>query len=545
LQWFFNDWAVSGTWEAITLSALGIDSITKISSLLTAVNNTLDSFLPWAALVIIVGYDIYYFINNRVKRDVVRQLIIWIIIEILLIAIFWVAPNLLSKITGNLGVSIRLRWAFVAMGVMALAYFYGHENGERRWFLSAAGHLGVILFGWWCMDQWMGLLLFSLPLILAYDSALYIAALVLLPASNPEDPMERWKRFVVLASYTWGFQFPIFVVSDHAWKEPEKRINGDYTRSFKVPGLIWTKSHQVVGVTGGTQFNRVDGPGVIFTGKLEQPLQVIDLRLQIRSNEIDVATKDGLSFIVRVLAVFRMDHEVWDNKTYARLRAMNPLLQDAKGLSYTLGSFPFSHRRVQAALGTTSVKSLEPEKVIPWDQWALNIVNEETRKVVSQKNLDEFWRPADDEKGANAMDEIAKEIKGRSEWTLRSKGILLLASRVVNFRFPSNEKEKLDEISRRQIATWAAEWERKRAQKLADAEADAERVQQEARAYAESLLLNSIAEALQKTYDADSNLHKHVIVMRYLSALQDFAHKNTPEEEEKIKELHNILRGQL
>lgn len=527
------------------MSALGIDLITKISSLLTAVNNLFDSILPWAALAIIVGYDIYFYVSNKRKRDVVRQLIIWIVIEILAIAMFWVMPNLFSRITGWLWVPAWWRWTLVVLSVMALAYFYGHEHGKKRWLLSAAGHLGVILFGWWRMDQWMGVLFFSLPLILAYYSALYIAALVVLPASNPEDPTERWRRFVVLASYTWGFQFPIFVVSSHAWKEPEKRIPGDYTRSFKVPGLIWTKSHQVVGVTGGTQFNRVDGPGVIFTGKLEQPLQVVDLRLQIRSNEIDVATKDGLSVIVRVLAVFRMDREVWDNKTYARLRAMNPLLQDAKELSYTLGSFPFSHRRVQAALGTTSVKTLEPEKVIPWDQWALNIVNEEARKVVSQKNLDEFWRSADDTKESNAMDEIAREIKERSEWLLRSKGILLLAARIVNFRFPSNEKEKLDEISRRQIATWAAEWERKRAKKLAEAEADAERSQQEARAYAESLLLNAIAEALQKTDDVNSDLRKHVIVMRYLSALQDYARKNTPEEEEKIKELHNTLRGQL
>ncbi len=439
-----------------------------------------------------------------------------------------------------------IRWAIVIGAFTGIAYIYGHEYGERRWLYSAAGHLGAVLLGW-LVNRWAGIFLLSFPLIAAYYSALYIFAMVVLPTSDPEDKDERWKRFIILASYTWGFQFPILVVSDHAWKKPEMRIKGDFTRDFPVPGLIWTKSHHVVGITGGTQFNRVDGPGVIFTGKLEQPFQVIDLRIQLRTNEIEVVSKDGISFIVRVFTAFRMDPEPWEKDLYDKLRRMNPLLRGADKPSYTTGSFPFSHRRIQAALGTTSAKTPEPEKpgkTMTWDRWALNIVNEVTRKVVSQKTLDEFWRPMDDKKEANAMSVIAQEIKDGASTILRSRGILLFASRVVNFRFPLNGESKMDDISKQQIAAWGSEWERKRAQKLADAKADAERDQQEARAYAESQLLNSIAEALQKTHELDPNLHKHVIAMRYLSALQDYAHKNTPEEEEKIKELHNSLREQ-
>lgn len=527
--------------------------------MLASANNALDSLLPWAALIVVIGYNFRFYNRNKRKRGGFQQLIILVFIELALITFFWIFPFLLSWYSRNAQWAITTRWLFVISATITLAYFYGHENGGGRWLSSVLLHLGVVLFGWG-MHRWVGILFFSLPLLLTYYSALYILAMVILPASNPEDSTERWKRFVVLASYSWGFQFPLLVVSDHAWKGAETRIKGNFTRDLPIPGLVWTKSHQVAGITGGTQFNRVDGPGVIFTGKLERPFQIVDLRTQLRSNEIDTVSKDGINFIVRVFAAFRMDPEPWDSKTYARLRTMNPLLQNAKEPSHTRGSFPFSDIRVRTALGTTSAKTGEPEKIIFWDQWALNIINEETRKVVSQRTLDEFWRPVDDERGVNAMDGIANEIKERAEWILRSKGILLVAARIVNFRFPAdkkdegdngkngkikNEKDKMDEISKRQIATWGAEWERKRSQKLSDAEADAERNQQEARAYAEAQLLNSIAEALQKSDDPEHpKLRRHVIAMRYLSALQDFAHKNTPEEEEKIKELHNYLRAQ-
>lgn len=515
-----------------------IDWITKINNALNTTNDIISIILTCAVLAAFIGYDVYYYIKNKKKRDVISQEIIWIFAEILLIAFFWGLPYLLFRLTGFALIQAGFRWAIIIGASVGVTYVYGHEYGEKRWLYSVTGHLGIILFGW-IINRWVGILFFSLPLILSYYSALYILAMVVLPTSNPEDKNERRKRFIILASYTWGFQFPILVVVDHAWKKAETRIKGDFARDLPVPGLIWTKSHHVVGITGGTQFNRVADPGMIFTGKLEQPLQIIDLRLQLRTNEIDVVSKDGIKFIVRVFIAFRMDPDSWDNKTYAQLRAINPILQDANKPSYTIGSFPFSHRRVQAALSTTSTKTTEPDKIIPWDQWALNIANEAARKVVSQKTLDEFWRPMNDKKGANAMSGIAQEIKDGAALTLRSKGMLLLVSRIANFRFPPNEKDKMDEISKQQIAAWGSKWKHKRNRKLADAKADAEREKQEARAYAKSQMLNAIAAAQQKTQNIGPELSKHVIEMLYLSALQDDARKNTPEEDAKIQEWRN------
>ena len=65
------------------------------------------------------------------------------------------------------------------------------------------------------------------------------------------------------------------------------------------------------------------------------------------------------------------------------------------------------------------------------------------------------------------------------------------------FQFFKQDNE-IDEISKQQLATWSSEWERKRIRILSEAEAESEHSQQEARAYAESLLLNSIAEGYKK-----------------------------------------------
>ena len=80
---------------------------------------------------------------------------------------------------------------------------------------------------------------------------------------------------------------------------------------------------------------------------------------------------------------------------------------------------------------------------------------------------------------------------------------------------------------------------------MAEAKAESERAQQEARAYAEALLLNSIAEGLQKTHEINPNLPRFVIAMRFLSALQDYVHtqplegKDGEEIKRRMSELQN------
>jgi hypothetical protein len=319
----------------------------------------------------------------------------------------------------------------------------------------------------------------------------------------------------------------MYVVADHTGRQIEKRIDGEITRDFRMPGVIWTRSHQVAGITAGVQFKRVDGPGAIFTYKFERPFQVIDLRSQSRSSEIDVTSQEGINYKALISIVFRIDREVWTKELYDEIRQRNPLLRGGERLSYTLGSFPFSHIRVRAALSTTgAINSKDDAAIVYWDQWTLTQVEEIARQVLALQPINGFWQL---EGGVtNTLDKISDEIKNKAASPLRTVGIHLLSARIVNFRFPEETEGKIDLISKQQIETWKAAWERKRTETISIAEAEASRVQQEAWAYAQSLLLTSIAEGFEKAHDLYPDLPRSVIAMLFFGAIQDYISQQQP-----------------
>jgi regulator of protease activity HflC (stomatin/prohibitin superfamily) len=541
--------------------------------LFEAINIMCDLVLFWGGLIMLLAYPLYFLITNfkkytseRKSASLLSETFILLVV-VLILGCIWAIPEevwtFLALRQGTLFTNEMTRWADLSwifssarlvelcLAFFAFAMAVGREHGETRWLRSAVIQIVIILAGWF-FNRWLGVIFISLPLLVAYYTSLREAALIVMPASDPDDHAEQKRRVSAFRSYTWGIQSPMTVVDGHAWKKYEPRIRGDITWNFADfripflknsdwrPGVIWTPSHQVVSISGGTKFKRIDGPGIVFTGKLERLDQVFDLRLQLRTREIEVVSKDGVHFIARYFTAFRIDNEEWPRDVYNKVRPLNAILRGANKLSYTKGSFHFSNLRVQAALGITSTKATEDLPTVFWDQWVMNVVEDQTRKVISQKKLDEMWRPAEDARFKNAMDVIAKEIKESSETVTRSAGILLITARVVNFHFSAKEGE-LDEISQQQITTWRSEWERKRVKILSEAEAESERVQQEARAYAESVLLNAIAEGLQKTHDINPELPRFVIAQRFLSSLQDYIHKE-PMDEEKRAELLNEFK---
>jgi hypothetical protein len=544
-----------------------------------AANTLLDLVFFWGGWLFFLEYPFVFlargvYKNNKQKRknpaesnlgDLFSQTlilfilalvggVIWSFPDIALLLFAWdgTALDLVLNFPAELGALWRdwlwlltfIRWGEVSLLLLAAAYYFGHEYGEKRWLNSAIGHIAIVFIGL-LFNRWIGLFFITLPVLAVYYFSLYNLAHVILPASNPEDRAEKRKRFMILAAYAWGIQFPIYVVDGHAWNKLEPRIPGDFTWDFPVPGLVWTRSHQVAAITGGTQFKRLDGPGVAFTGKLERPFQVFDLRLQLRTNEIDVVSKDGISFKARVFTAFRLDPEAWDKETYEKMRRMNPVLRGADKPTHTLGSFPFSHQRIQATLGVTSTKAAMGDQLIYWDQWAVNIVEKTARKVLSQKNLDELWRPARDEKYANALDGIANEIKEEAFPVLRSAGVLVFAARVVNFNFPG-EQGQVDDISKQQIATWGSEWDGKSSKILSEAQAESEYAQQEARAYAQSILLDSIAQGLQKAQKMHPDLPRYIIAMRFLSSFQAYLRRQPAGNEmDEIQTYYTELQEQL
>lgn len=542
---------------------LGFD---LLNTLFVFLNKTLDFIFLWGGIFFfLVAYPTYFFATNLKKytkdnrgQELVSQAFLTVVIGTLF-SLIWAAADIIwyvwfSAVTPAEAAATwgdrswlfsSIRFLLLLITLFGAAYIWGGEHGGGRWFASAVSHIAIIVLGW-VTYFWMGFLLISVPLIATYYGALYSLANIILPPSNPDDKNEKRKRFFLLASYTWGTQSPMTVADSNSWKKPRARIPGDITWEFSdypLPflnkllrdGAVWTRAHQVVAITGGTNFKRVDGPGLVFTGKLERPEQVFDLRLQLRTRIIEVVSKDGIRFNARYFTAFRMDNQDWTREQYEILRRKNPLLRGADKVTKTDGSFSYSPQRVQAAMGVTSTKVEDGTPLIYWDQWAMNVVEGETRKVIAKKNLDDMWKPPQNTAYANAMDGIAQEIKQNAEITLRASGILLVVARVVDFEIPAQSEEG-NQVTQQHLKTWGSEWEKRRKMILADAEAESERLQQLARAQAEAEMLTSIADGLKATQEMNADLPQHVIAMRFLSSLEDLVQGGLPDEGKEANE---------
>lgn len=406
-------------------------------------------------------------------------------------------------------------------GILTIFLIYPRSRkfGGRRGLYSSLSHLGVLLLGW-SYGHWMGMILISVPLLLAYYYLLYHIAIVIVPTSDPENPQEQRKRFRILLWYMWGLQYPLQVVADIAGRRVDTRIPGSPFKKWGAPGLVLAKSHQVAGLTSNIQFSRIEGPGMFFTRRFERIFEVIDLRTQLRTSILDVISKEGIPYQATIFASFAIDNEQWSQDHYQQLSRQNPLLKDAGEPEYKQGSYPFSRKRVRAALGAMGIVSAREDKsgpAIHWDERVLFYVEKAASIVLSQRCIDELWRPRNDREHANALDEIAEEMKAEVAPRLQQWGIRLFACRVVKFEFLENKK---NEIVDQQIKSWSAKWESKTNQTLAEGEAEAARLEQAANAYAHSVLLAAVADGLEKTRALNKELPRYVIAMRFIGALE-------------------------
>jgi hypothetical protein len=273
--------------------------------------------------------------------------------------------------------------------LLLIVYAETRRYGGRRGLYSVLGHLAIVFLGLHIGPYW-GLVFVSLPLLFAYYYLLYRFAEILIPASNPGDPKEKLNRFKILIWYTWGLQFPIIVVDDPASMKFDVRIQGNsFQTLFGIPGYIWAPMPQAIGTTRGTNFSRVEGPGAIYTGPYERPLDVIDLRTQLRTTEVNAITQDGVPIKAIVLTSFAIDREPWGRSLYNRLKFENPMLTGGMESDHGNSHFRYSRARVRAALSMEGVQTSIIGPVgslsLRWDEQVLNMVAEAARRVISEE----------------------------------------------------------------------------------------------------------------------------------------------------------------
>jgi len=459
------------------------------------------------------------------------------------------APNETSLEKKITQLSWTFRWILLFLFFPPYIYFVTRKYSGPRGLFTTFIILAISYFGW-LFEGWIGILLISFPIYTVLLYLLYYLAQVVLPSAHPEDKKERWNKFMALFTYLLGAQFPVWIAKESAGRDFEIRIKGNNFSGGIEPGIVWTHSHQVAGISSGIEFTQVEGPGIIFTKIFDRPISLVDLRPQIRTVDFEAITKDGIAFKAVIFSVFVIDFEDWPKKDWklpelermaADLR-QNPFLEKGIRVDRKIGSYWYSTARVKSILSTaginTNPKDGEAGPTVYWDEWAFKQIENAARQVLSQRNMDELWRPLENREGAGALDEIASEIKRIVESKLRRTGINLYACRVVNFEIPENIQKQL-------IGSWKAVWDQRITAAISDAAAiEAEEIEK-AHAFAKSEILDAIADSIEKARAVNPALPRHVIALYYLHALEEIVQKRpTPGSKEATERL-NMVKSYL
>jgi hypothetical protein len=426
---------------------------------------------------------------------------------------------------------------FLFTGLVTV-FLYTNKYGGYRGLVSATGHLILLLLGW-RLGKWLGIIFISLPFIALYYYILYRFSEVIILPSDPESHNEKIERFKVFTWYMWGVQYPVITIPDRPNAKAVTHINGSVFKNSGAPGYVWTNAYQVIGLTGGTSFTRVEGPGAIYTRRFERVQEVIDLRTQLRTKEIDAITRNGIPIRAVLFASFCVDRLPFDQKISDRLRHA--------------GSYPYSRPRVQAALSLEGVNASSSEQefsALRWDEQTMSHIEEISRQVIAEMSLEELWHPNREEDGqeVSSLDLIARKIREQALVFLHAHGVHLYSARIVNYHLlhqNSDVSDNQDIISAQQLPVWISRLEKISNNKMAEVTAELEQKQLDASVVASTMILKSIAESLQNA-PVKTGFSRYIIAMRYLNILYDMVQeqpKLAGKKGEELMQKISILRG--
>ncbi|MDX1614188.1 MAG: SPFH domain-containing protein [Candidatus Promineifilaceae bacterium] len=248
------------------------------------------------------------------------------------------------------------------------------------------------------------------------------------------------------------------------------------------------------------RFRRVLGPGSHKLIAYERPVAVLDVRPQERQTEsARLVTRDGIELSATVSVTFQIS-------SGAALPSEEIL-------------FPFDEEAVRQT-AYLQINTADDE-IVRWDTLALALTVAALAEIVAEYHLDELiYVDGDDSQGLRV---IKGEMEQRARTRLRQLGIELRGSRLGPF-------ELGPEIREQHQSRWRARWENRRRLQEADQQAAALQDEEVARAEAEALLLQAIAEGLRRVRQGGSQAQtRDVVVLRFVETLESLTRDNPPE----------------
>lgn len=260
------------------------------------------------------------------------------------------------------------------------------------------------------------------------------------------------------------------------------------------PGRIVVGHGDAVVTELNGRFKRILGPGSHTLERFEYPVAFVDVRPQEREKEdVHVVTSDGINVKTSVGVSFQID--------------------PGDAVPSQKEPFPFNETSVrQAAYGQTNQGE---GKVDTWESLPLIIAMGQLGEVVSQTRLDELVDP--DDADLRMHEKLKKTMETRARSTMRRFGVLVRMARLGRLELP-------DEVRDQRLEYWGSYWEREEDLRRKAGEAVARDIEEMANAQAEALMLQALAEGLQRAKSTDLDFEpKAIVALRLVEALEKMA----------------------
>ncbi len=260
--------------------------------------------------------------------------------------------------------------------------------------------------------------------------------------------------------------------------------------------IVVNSGDAVVTETNG-RFFRVLGSGLHFLERFEYPNAVVDVRPQERAADgVGVITKDGFEVKVDVSVTFQIS-----TGTQAPTRQQ---------------PFPFDSDAVRNVAYTQT--NLGDGQIGSWDSLPLIVTIGQLKDIVSEYRLDRLILP--ESTGVDMHLLLKTEMEKRTINVMRGFGVDVMATRLGRFVLP-------EEITEQRIRYWRAYHDLDRRKLEADGEVEAIDMAEMARAEAEAIMLQAVAESLQRARVAGRSIEpRRVVALRLVEALENMAHQS-------------------
>lgn len=261
-----------------------------------------------------------------------------------------------------------------------------------------------------------------------------------------------------------------------------------WTASFPILRAGITKPYEVLALTRGSGFSRAAGPGFVRLSPGESPARAIDLRPQLRSQQVQTNTRDGIPVETAVTVIFQVRRtHIEDDET----------------------AYPYDR---EAIFNVAYARSTDGrDGVYPWTEQLAPQAAAHLADELGQRALNDLYQ---EDASVAPLDLIQQKIKRQLDREAEKLGLEVLVVSIGHLQLP-------EKVIQQRIKTWQAEWRRQINVQNAEGNAEVERRLKNARARAQIEIIHNITQNIDAMRRTGSNNLTEIVMLRMIEALEE------------------------